>query len=190
MNISRHLLIIFIVLLGVSAEAQQRPEPILVDEFGTMVRGSSKRARVVTTKTSTRVMTALSVEQTTFDLMNRERASKGLSRLVWNESIAEVARLHSINMAENNFFSHRGLDGKMVDDRADLLGINNWKAIGENIAFMRGYDKPDKVAVEKWLDSTSHRRNMLSPTWNESAIGVAYTKDGTYYFTQVFMVKK
>ena len=133
---------------------------------------------------------AFDVERTTFDLMNKQRSSKGLTALVWSDEVAEVARLHSINMAEQKFFSHRGIDGSMVDDRAGVFGVNNWKAIGENIAFMRGYDKPEKMVIEKWLDSSSHRKNMLSPAWVESAIGVAVSPDGSYYFTQVFMVRQ
>ncbi|MGE3467568.1 MAG: CAP domain-containing protein, partial [Pyrinomonadaceae bacterium] len=94
------------------------------------------------------------------------------------------------NMAEFNFFSHRGLDNKMVSDRADIAKAGKWRAIGENIAFNRGYGDPVTKAVELWLDSPSHKRNMLSPDWKESAIGIAVNEDGAYYFTQVFMIKK
>lgn len=177
-----------------SAAAQQRSQPILVDEFGMDVKSGTVRQRIYKTENKNSNINAAiadhGVERATFELMNKQRVSKGLTALVWNDQIAEVARLHSIDMARNSYFSHRGLDGKMVDERADILGVNNWRAIGENIAFMRGYNKPDKMAVEKWMDSTSHRRNMLSPTWSDSAIGVAVTPDGTYYFTQVFVVRK
>lgn len=121
--------------------------------------------------------------------MNAERASKGLGTLRWNDRIAEVARVHSQNMAANGFFSHRGIDGTMVDDRADLFGVKEWRAIGENIAYLRGYEQPESMAVEKWMQSSAHRRNLLGSQWTDSAIGVAVTDDGTFYFTQVFLVK-
>ena len=92
-------------------------------------------------------------------------------------------------MAEFSFFSHRGLDNKMVSDRADDSGLRKWRAIGENIAFNRGYQDPITKAVELWLDSPSHRHNMLDAGWLESAIGVAVAADGSYYFTQVFLKK-
>lgn len=121
--------------------------------------------------------------------MNAERVSKGLKVLVWDEQMASLARRHSRNMASENFFGHRGTDGTMVDDRAAGLGIFNWQAIGENIAFMRGQDDPAARAVEKWMQSTSHKKNILNAQWSESAIGVTVTPDGTIYFTQVFITR-
>jgi uncharacterized protein YkwD len=92
-------------------------------------------------------------------------------------------------MAEAGFFSHRGKDGSLIDDRAERLGMNSWAAIGENIAYIRGFEKPADLAVEKWMQSTSHRNNMLSNRWREAAIGVAIADNGTLYFTQVFILR-
>lgn len=130
------------------------------------------------------------VERSVFDLVNEKRVENGLEPLKWNDNIANSARQHSSNMAEFQFFSHKGLDSKMVSDRADANGVGKWRSIGENIAFNRGYQNPVTLTVQLWLDSPSHRRNMLSPDWKESAIGVAVTEDGAYYFTQVFLVRK
>jgi uncharacterized protein YkwD len=130
------------------------------------------------------------IERQVFNLLNAERRSKGLLELEWNDDVAAVARLHSHNMADGKFFSHRGTDGSMVDDRADRLGLGTWRVIGENIAYMRGYENPAALAVEKWMESTAHRKNLLGPNWKESAVGVAITEDGTYYMTQVFLLRK
>ena len=133
---------------------------------------------------------AAEIERQVFNLLNAERRSKGLSELEWNDDVAALARLHSRNMADGKFFSHRGSDGSMVDDRADRLGLGAWRLIGENIAYMRGYEDPAALAVEKWMESTAHRKNLLGPNWKESAVGVAITEDGTYYMTQVFLLRK
>ena len=130
------------------------------------------------------------VERLVFDLVNEKRVANGLEPLKWNDNIANSARQHSSNMAEYRFFSHKGLDSKMVSDRADANGVGKWRSIGENIAFNRGYQDPVTLTVQLWLDSPGHRRNMLSADWKESAIGVAVTEDGAYYFTQVFLVRK
>lgn len=126
------------------------------------------------------------IERAVFDLMNAERSAKGLTGLKWSDDVARAARQHSSNMAAEKFFSHRGKDGKMVDDRADLFGIR-WASIGENIAFMKGFSEPEKKAIKTWMDSPPHRRNLLGQQWTESAIGVAQGEDGSYYFTQVFI---
>lgn len=131
-----------------------------------------------------------SVEQTVFNLINQKRAELGLKPLIWNDDLEKIARGHSENMAEYDFFSHRGLDGKAVSDRADSAGLSKWRSIGENIAFNRGYADPIAKAVDLWLNSPSHKNNLLSATWKESAVGVAITEDGSYYFTQVFLLRK
>ena len=133
---------------------------------------------------------AIELEKMAFNLLNSQRAAKSLPALVWNDDIARIARMHSENMAKYKFFSHTGLDGKMVNDRADLFGVSRWKAIGENIAYNRGYEKPADFAVERWMQSSSHRENILNDRWKESAVGVAISNEGAFYFTQVFLVRK
>lgn len=133
---------------------------------------------------------AAKLERKIFSMLNSVRRAEGLSELEWSDDVAAVARLHSQNMAEAKFFSHRGTDGSMVDDRADKIGLGAWRTIGENIAYMRGYDDPAGLAVEKWMESTAHRKNLLGPNWQQSAVGVAITPDGTYYMTQVFLLRK
>jgi len=135
------------------------------------------------------IVNTVSLEQTAFDLLNQKRIENGLRPLVWNDKLASIARQHSQNMAEFKFFSHRGRDDKMVSDRADDVGMGKWRAIGENIAFNRGYQDPIGKAVDLWLDSPSHKRNLLDNNWKETAIGIAVTADGEYYLTQVFLKK-
>jgi uncharacterized protein YkwD len=135
------------------------------------------------------VAAAASVEREAFDLINKLRTDAGLEALMWNEQLSNLARVHSQDMAEQKFFSHRGSDGSMVDDRADKLGVANWSAIGENIAFLRGYDEAARSAVERWMESPAHKKNLLDKRWKETGMGVAILPDGTYYFTQVFILR-
>src|SRR6185369_8280521 len=150
----------------------------------------STRARLAQSSNRPNKPSAAAIEQQVFALINAERTKNGLTELEWSESVAAVARLHSEDMAHAKFFSHRGSDGSMVDERADRLGLGMWRSIGENIAYMRGYDDPAELAVQKWLESAAHRKNLLGPNWKESAVGVAVTDDGTYYLTEVFLFRK
>ena len=129
------------------------------------------------------------IERTVFELVNQKRAENGLSTLTWSDQLETIARAHSQNMADFSFFSHRGLDNKMVSDRADASGVRKWSAIGENIAYNRGYHDPLAKAVDLWLNSPSHRHNMMDGGWKEAAVGIAVAADGSYYFTQVFLKK-
>ncbi len=157
------------------------------------VANNLSRPRIVPVKSSaveaSVIVNTVSLERTAFEQLNQKRIENGLQALTWNDQLATIARLHSQNMAKFNFFSHRGLDDKMVSDRADDLGLSKWRAIGENIAFNRGYEDPIGKAVQLWLDSTSHRRNLLDSNWKETAVGIAVAADGSYYLTQVFLKK-
>lgn len=138
---------------------------------------------------SSEYLAAIYLERQVFELINLKRMEYGLKPLSWNEQSASVARMHSVNMAEYKFFSHRGLDGKTVDKRADSIGLKKWRMIGENIASLRGYKQPFKQVITCWMNSPGHRENILREKWKESGVGIAVAPDGTYYFTQVFLKK-
>jgi len=142
------------------------------------------------TANSHKTANAFNLERRAFELVNRQRNASGLEPLVWSDDAAKIARLHSENMATYNFFSHTGLDGLLVNDRADSFGISKWRAIGENIAYNQGFENPVEFAVERWMQSPKHRDNLLSSRWKESGIGIAVTANGTYYFTEVFLLRK
>lgn len=132
---------------------------------------------------------AFEFERKILELINRQRAANNLPPLAWNDEVAKIARLHSENMAKYRFFSHVGQDGLAVDDRADSIGLSKWRAIGENIAYNRGFENPVEFTCESWMKSPSHRQNLLDNRWRETGIGVALAADGTYYYTQVFLAR-
>jgi uncharacterized protein YkwD len=183
------LLFVFCVFV-VEADAQRsaRPQAVLVAEIGKGGRVTPvQRAQAPVSKQRVSNASHYSLERQTFHLLNAERASRGLDPLTWDDRVAEIARVHSNNMADQQFFSHWGKDGSTVDSRAGAFGVNDWRSIAENIAFLNGYDDPASSAVQRWMGSPSHRKNLLGRNWNRSAIGVAVARDGSIYFTQVFM---
>lgn len=194
-------LIVILTFLSTAAAqddfAGERKVLIISSENPVSSANLSRPRRVLDTKESLprtvnlkNGFTAGDLEEQVFQLLNRQRAAKNLSALEWSDEIAKIARLHSENMAKYKFFSHQGVDGLMVNERADLLGIRKWRAIGENIAFSRGYADPAEFTAEGWMNSVKHRNNILNSRWKESAVGVAFATDGTIYFTQVFMQRQ
>jgi len=193
MKVSFALILIFTFFLCSDAVGQARATlnfDLQSESRDAAAFSGSTRSRIADSGSGPSMNAARALEREVFTLINAERRRHDLGQLEWNDKLASLARLHSQNMAREKFFSHRGSDGSMVDDRADRLGLGTWRAIGENIAYMRGYDNPAELAVQKWLESTGHRKNLLGPTWKESAVGVAITSDGTYYFTEVFLLRK
>lgn len=117
------------------------------------------------------------------ELVNIEREKNGLSALTWNSKLAEVARTHSMDMAERNFFSHTNPDGKSPFDRIKAYGISYSRA-AENIAV--GQSTPEEV-VESWMNSEGHRANILNSSF--TSLGVGYHKSNSgykHYWTQCF----
>lgn len=158
-------------LFLINSNAQTRT----VDFLRTSGGNSYKKAEVV------------ALEKQIFSIINIKSAENSLPPLIWNEQAAQAARLHSRNMSLLNFFGHRGMDGKRVDDRADSVGLKNWRMVGENIAYNRGYGNPGERVIESWMNSRAHRENLLSKNWRETGVGITVNLSGTYYFTQVFV---
>jgi uncharacterized protein YkwD len=99
-----------------------------------------------------------------------------------------MARDYSAKMARLGFFSHVAPDGSDLRDRARVAGIR-FRAIGENIAYNRGIDDPGASTVERWMDSSAHRSNLLGREYRASAVGVFVSPEGRIYITQLFITR-
>lgn len=126
--------------------------------------------------------------QQVLDLTNSYRQQAGLSPLRLNEKLNASARIHSIDMAMNDFFSHTGSDQSTAFDRIIGAGYN-YDIAAENIA--AGYATPRSV-VQAWMNSPEHKANILYPGLQEIGIGFYFLPNDTgtlnykYYWTQDF----
>lgn len=77
---------------------------------------------------------ATSDERRAFELVNAERRARGEMPLVWDAELMRMARQHSENMARQNFFNHKGPDGRGLRERSHASGISGYKALAENLA--------------------------------------------------------
>lgn len=132
---------------------------------------------------------ATAPERRAFKVTNEVRVKNGLTPLAWDPELCRMARTHSRNMATLGFFSHETPEGLRLRDRALATGILRFRVLAENIAYNQGYDDPGAFAVERWMISFSHRANILSREFQESAIGTFVTPDGKVYLTQVFITR-
>lgn len=104
--------------------------------------------------------------------------------LRWNGRLAKSARIHSRDMASNNFFSHTGSDGLQSWDRARNAGFQ-YSRIGENIA--AGYNNVASVQTG-WENSAGHCRNIMNPDFKVMGAGCITRSNSDYqrYWTVVF----
>jgi uncharacterized protein YkwD len=113
-------------------------------------------------------------EREVLHLTNLERAKVGVRPLVWNEDLARAARYHAADMAHDAYFDHGSFDRR--DGRLVRLGIEfarirrfDSKGSAENIALM-ATDSAEEV-VRRWMESSSHRHNILNPANVKVGIG-------------------
>ncbi len=158
-----------ISLLGCSAPKRG---PVVVDE-NTFFQCESSRT----------------VENKMVSLINQARSSArrcGRKRFPatkpvrWNPNLARVALNHSMDMANNDFLSHKGSNGSSVEKRVKEVGYV-WRSVGENIS---GGRETSEQVVSAWLNSVDHCDNIMNPSFTE--IGAACfrnssSKYGTYW---------
>jgi uncharacterized protein YkwD len=101
--------------------------------------------------------------------------------LARDERLELAARLHSLDMAEQGYFSHESLDGRSPAARIAATGFPS-TYVGENIA--RGYRTVAEV-MAGWMSSPGHCRNIMNPRYRLLGVGYAEGADGTRW-TQNF----
>lgn len=121
------------------------------------------------------------VEQDIFRLTNEARAANGVAPLVWSDQIASVARNHSQDMNNRNFFNHINPDGRDPFQRLNSGGVS-FATAGENIA---GGPTAD-IMVNNWMNSSGHRANILNPAFHKIGIGVTQNSGYGLLATQNF----
>jgi uncharacterized protein YkwD len=123
------------------------------------------------------------VEQAVTCLVNVERNARGLPALRTDARLGQSAYGHSADMAQQNYFSHTGLDSSTPGTRITAAGYP-WTTYGENIA--AGY-RSAKAVMLGWMASTGHCQNILRSSFADIGVGAA-SGPGLYgvYWTQNF----
>ncbi|MBD1807035.1 CAP domain-containing protein [Microcoleus sp. FACHB-SPT15] len=126
------------------------------------------------------------LEQSVHQQINKYRQSRNLPPLALDARISEQSRLHSQAMASGKVpFSHNGFEA-----RVKAIGQSiPYGSAAENVAYNQGYSNPDQQAVEGWIKSPGHRKNMEGQ-FDVTGIGITKNAKGEYYFTQVFIKRR
>lgn len=127
------------------------------------------------------------MERQLFDAVNSARVRERIPELIWHSGAALAAHAHSRAMAERGFFDHTDPQQGDLAERLNKAGIG-WTSIAENLFHEQGHADPAGRAVQVWLKSAGHRRNLLNRTYTHTGIGAASDGGGTIYFTQIFLI--
>ena len=136
-----------------------------------------------TPKIST-INTYLNEKNELFNLINNARKNAGVSLLQKDDSLYDAAQVKTDDMVNKNYFAHNsptyGTPFELMRD----LGIS-FKTAGENIAGNTSV----KGAFDSWMNSTSHKANILSTNYNYIGIGISKSKTYGYVFSTMFIGK-
>jgi uncharacterized protein YkwD len=126
------------------------------------------------------------LERAMYQRVNRDRAAEGLAPFAWDARLADVARGHSLEMADNDFFAHESPSTGTLEDRMDHAGYLAAE-MRENLAAATDVD----TAEDNLLNSEGHRKNLMSTSVSHIGIGIVRgdpegNQAGMLTVTQVF----
>ena len=121
-------------------------------------------------------------ENKTLELINKYREQNGLNELEPFLELQEVSKLKAEDIVENNYFSHTSPNLGSTFDLIKSQGIK-YKVAGENLA---GNITP-KRAVEAWINSKTHRENILEDRFEYTGIYVIESEVYGKIFVQMFI---
>lgn len=115
------------------------------------------------------------------DLTNEERRETHTPLLTVNPLLQEGAQLKAEDMAENRYFAHIAPNGETPWDWFKEAGYS-FSYAGENLA-LNYFDSEE--LVESWMESESHKSNILNKNFTETGIGIAKGTQNGYELTYV-----
>jgi uncharacterized protein YkwD len=124
--------------------------------------------------------------------INDLRREQGLHELELNSALWRASLGHSVSMAKHGYFSHSGWNGspfwQRIKPNYRPQPTSYW-GVGENMLWASPELSADQ-AVEMWLASSPHRKNLLNPAWREVGLGAvrALAAPGVYEGLDVTIV--
>jgi uncharacterized protein YkwD len=170
-------LLIFIFLsFGIFGFGQSSPELWNATYYTSYSLNSFKQLAEVHQKIAGSKFNFRLMDAALFFRTNEERIKYNLPEFYFSIALEKAALGHSIDMVQQNFYSHQSpVPGKEdMSDRLKRVGVN-FMACAENI-----YDFNDEdptywslagKLVEGWMNSSGHRRNILNPNYKHLGCG-------------------
>jgi uncharacterized protein YkwD len=127
----------------------------------------------------TSLLAAIAIYSTTtlFQATNQARIEHHLPPLVWSNKLYDAAGNSADDLARSRSFTHQG-----AWDYLRQTGYR-WQWAGQNLA--RGFSTPSET-VQAWMNSPTHRSNILYADFRDTGIALETSVDGKVYVVQYF----
>lgn len=122
----------------------------------------------------------LRMEKEVLRLANIERRKAGVPSLKWDNNLARAARYHAADMATENYFSHNSQDRNGGQLKVSCNTFKRIRAFSNNAGAenIAAGSSTAKAVINQWMNSTGHRKNMLSKSYKYLGVGY-YRKNGS-----------
>ena len=144
--------------------------------YGILLTDNDFRVQYATTK---EVLAGES--RVAFHMANAFRVLHNVGILTWCDNAATAGRLHSEDMATQNYVSHTSADGRLFYMRLRENGVL-YSTCAENLC--AGYYN-GIGANNAWVNSALHRANLLNANMDRCGIGFGYGADSDYRYYAV-----
>ena len=121
-----------------------------------------------------------SINEEIFALINQVRQNNNLPVLTYNKNLQAAADLRAKESAIQ--FSHTRPDGSSCHS----VITGDYFVVGENLLKADPELSTASMMVDTWMNSKSHRDNILLQHFTETAIGVYVADDNVTYVAQLF----
>lgn len=138
---------------------------------------AAAEVQTIPTRAQTGMVDSLrTLESEVLVAVNELRRSRGLAPLRASRGLARAAEVHTQAMARQGIFAHELPGGpsfvKRVRTYYPSRGHRFWLVSENLVAASPTLDAAE--AVEMWMGSPSHRRNLLSPQWREIGVSAVH----------------
>ncbi len=113
-------------------------------------------------------------------IINDIRCTNGLNPLEIKDNLTVIAQIRAKEASEQ--WSHQRLDGTLVDTLANKMHLE-WQVIGENLA--NHTDASAEKIVDAWMNSETHRQNILNSRFQKCGIA-EFKNDNITYVSIIF----
>ena len=115
------------------------------------------------------------VRAAAFAAVNRSRRDHGRSPVRRDQLLDRAAQGHAQDLLRRGYYDHTSPEGGTPGERVRGAGYSGRGLVAENIA--KGLFTPAET-VERWMDSSGHRRNILHRGVNATGFGLAIGPGG------------
>ena len=121
------------------------------------------------------------------ELTNAERARHGLGRVEVDAALDGVADARATSQLGPSPLSHYDAEGRLVfKELMDSIGVEYLLA-GENLVrALRTDQATPEAVIQALMQSPTHRRNILEPSFNRLAVGLTIDQNGRVAIAQIF----